>query len=81
MHTHKPRPVSERSGRLWLLAFGLALAVIGILWMLAGVQVQTHWTGQPMFSWGLVGGGVLCILLALIPNSYGWRWLGYLYTR
>ena len=69
MHSHK-RPASGRAGRLRRIAFGLALAVISVPWMLGGVQVQTHWTGQPMFSWGLVGGGGLCILLALIPESW-----------
>jgi hypothetical protein len=38
--------------------------------LLGGVQVVTHWTGQPMFSWGLIAGGGLCILLALIPAAW-----------
>jgi hypothetical protein len=53
-----------------LLAFGLAIAGVGMLWMKAGVQVQAHWTGQPMFSWGLVASGALCMLLALVPASW-----------
>jgi hypothetical protein len=39
---------------------------------LKGVQVVTHWTGQPMFSLGLLAAGGLCILLAFIPTS----WIG-----
>ena len=53
-----------------LLAFGLAIGGLGLLRLLAGVQVETHWTGQPMFSYGLVAGGALCALLALIPTSW-----------
>ena len=54
-------------GRLKLVGAGLALTAVGSTMLLRGVQVVTHWTGQPMFSWGLIAGGGLCILLALIP--------------
>jgi len=53
-----------------LLAFGLAIGGLGLLRLLAGVQVETHWTGQPMFSYGLVAGGGLCAILSLIPTSW-----------
>jgi len=62
-------PTVRPYGRLKLLGAGLALTVVGIAMLLRGVQVVTHWTGQPMFSWGLIAAGGLCILLALIPTS------------
>jgi hypothetical protein len=64
------RQVSTHLGRLKLVGAGLALGGIGVARMLRGIQVVTHWTGQPMFSWGLVAGGTLCILLAVIPVSW-----------
>ena len=57
-------------GRLKLLGGGLAFAILGSALLLRGVQVVTHWTGQPMFSWGLVAAGGLCIVLAAIPASW-----------
>jgi hypothetical protein len=57
-------------GRLKLVGAGLVLALVGFLRMAKGAQVVTHWTGQPMFSWGLFAAGGLCILLALIPTSW-----------
>jgi hypothetical protein len=51
-------------GRLKLVGAGFVLAVVGFLRMAKGVQVVTHWTGQPTFSWGLLAAGGLCILLA-----------------
>ena len=58
------------TGRLKLVGAGLVLALVGFLRMAKGVQVVTHGTGQPMFSWGLLAAGALCILLALIPTSW-----------
>ena len=57
-------------GRLKLVGAGLVLALVGFLRMAKGVQVVTHWTGQPMFSWGLLAAGGLCIILAVIPTSW-----------
>jgi hypothetical protein len=54
-------------GRLKLVGVGVALAVVGGLRMAKGVQIVTHWTGQPLFSWGLIATGALCVLLAAIP--------------
>ena len=62
-------PTVRPYGRLKLVGAGLVLA----LWVPFGwqeVQVLRHWTGQPMFSWGLVGAGALCVLLAFIPPSW-----------
>jgi hypothetical protein len=56
--------------RLKLVAGGLVLIVAGAVKISRGVQVSTHWTGQPLFSWGLVTGGAVCILLSLIPMSW-----------
>jgi hypothetical protein len=70
MKHHEMRPTVRPYGRLKLVGAGLALTVVGIAMLLRGVQVVTHWTGQPMFSWGLIAAGGLCILLALIPASW-----------
>jgi len=64
-------------GRLKLVGAGLLLAAVGIARMLRGIQVETHWTGQPVFSWGLIAAGALCLLLASIPPS----WLAKVTTR
>ena len=61
---------NTRFGRLKALGAGLILIAVGVLRMLGGVQVVTHWTGQPMFSWGLVAAGIVCILSALVPVSW-----------
>jgi hypothetical protein len=53
-----------------LVGAGLILAGVGMAWMLNGVQVVRHGTGQPLFSWGLVASGLLCIVLAIIPGSW-----------
>jgi hypothetical protein len=63
-------PLVRPYGRLKLVAAGLVLALVGTVRMLSGVQVVTHSSGQPMFSWGLIGAGGFCILLALIPQSW-----------
>lgn len=70
MKHHEMRPTVRPYGRLKLVGAGLVLTVVGIAMLLRGVQVATHWTGQPMFSWGLIAAGGLCILLALIPASW-----------
>ena len=64
------KPRFYRYGRLKLFAGGFSLAAIGVLRMLHGIQVVTHGTGQPMFSWGLVAGGMLCIALSILPTSW-----------
>jgi hypothetical protein len=69
MHGATPSTVRPY-GRLKLVGAGLVLALVGSLRMAKGVQVVTHSTGQPMFSWGLLAAGGLCILLALIPTSW-----------
>jgi hypothetical protein len=70
MKHHHAQVTVRPYGRLKLIGFGLALAIVGCLRLRAGVQVVPHWTGQPMFSWGLISGGGLCIPLALIPMSW-----------
>jgi hypothetical protein len=70
MKVHENPPIVRPYGRLKLVSVGLALAVVGCALLLRGVQVVTHWTGQPMFSWGLIAAGGLCILLAVIPASW-----------
>jgi len=68
MHKNKGN-ANSRFGRLKAVGAGLILVTVGVLRMLGGVQVVTHWTGQPMFSWGLVAAGIVCIVSALIPLS------------
>jgi hypothetical protein len=70
MKHHHAQVTVRRYGCLKLIGFGLALAIVGCLRVRAGVEIVTHWTGQPMFSWGLISGGGFCILLALIPMSW-----------
>jgi hypothetical protein len=38
--------------------------------MAQGIQVVRHWTGQPMFSWGLLAGGAVVVAAALIPDQW-----------
>ena len=70
MKHHEIPPTVRPYGRLKLVGAGLALAIVGSALLLRGVQVVTHWTGQPMFSWGLIAAGGLCVLLAVIPASW-----------
>jgi hypothetical protein len=62
---HSPSAWTPKTG--WR---GLALAIVGSTLLLRGVQVVTHWTGQPMFSWGLIAAGGLCVAIAAIPASW-----------
>jgi hypothetical protein len=61
---------NTRYGRLKAIGAGVILVAVGLLRLLGGVQVVTHWTGQPMFSWGLIAAGTVCILFAFIPSSW-----------
>jgi len=70
MKHHETPPTVRPYGRLKLVGAGLAFAVVGTTLLLSGVQVVTHWTGQPMFSWGLIAAGGLCVVLAIIPASW-----------
>ena len=55
--------------RLRGIVAGFVLVIVGCLRLNAGVQVVTHWTGQPMFSFGLIAGGLVLILASLLPDS------------
>jgi len=57
-------------GRLKLIGGGWALAGVGILRMHGGIQVVRHTNGQPMFSWGLIAGGIVCFIFAFVPVSW-----------
>ena len=70
MKQRQVSPTVRPYGRLKLVGGGLALAIVGSTLLLRGVQVVTHWTGQPMFSWGLIAAGGLCVALAAIPASW-----------
>ena len=75
MHSENSK-TNTRYGRVKAIGAGLVLAAVGFLRLLGGVQVVTHWTGQPMFSWGLIAAGIICILSAFIPNSWVARAVG-----
>jgi hypothetical protein len=66
--------VKERASNPWarLKLVGAGAALGGFGWALQhrGVQVVIHSNGQPMFSWGFIGAGLLCFVLALIPTSW-----------
>jgi len=70
MKHHEIPPTVSPYGRLKLVGAGLAFAVVGTTLLMSGVQVVTHWTGQPMFLWGLIAAGGLCVVLAIIPASW-----------
>jgi len=57
-------------GRIKLIGAGLVLALVGTARAFRGVQVVIQSNLQPVFSWGLIAGAGLCILLALIPASW-----------
>ena len=63
-------PTVRPYGRLKLVGAGLVLALVGALRMARGVQVVRDWSGQPMFSWGLISAGAVCIILAFIPPAW-----------
>jgi hypothetical protein len=48
MHADKSS-ANSRFGRLKAVSAGFILVAVGILRMLGGVQVVTHWTSQPLF--------------------------------
>jgi hypothetical protein len=66
-HEH---PLVRPYGRLKLIGAGVVLTLVGVAQLMRGVQVQLTSRGQPMFSWGLISAGGLCILFALIPVSW-----------
>jgi hypothetical protein len=69
MHLEHPKS-NTRYGRLKAIGAGMALALVGVLRLKGNVQVVRTWTGQPMFSWGLIAAGIVCIVSAFIPNSW-----------
>ena len=54
--------------RLKAIGAGAVLVAVGCLRTKGGTQVVTHWTGQPMFSSGLIAGGLVLIASAAIPK-------------
>jgi hypothetical protein len=56
--------------RLKLVGAGFALVAVGSLRIMADQQVVQHSNGQPVFSWGLIAGGILCLVLAPVPISW-----------
>ena len=54
--------------RLKAIGAGAALVTVGCLRIKGGTQVVIHWTGQPMFSSGLITAGLLLIASAAVPK-------------
>jgi hypothetical protein len=54
--------------RLKAIGIGAVLVAVGYVRIRGGTQVVTHWTGQPMFSFGLIAGGLVLIASAAIPE-------------
>jgi hypothetical protein len=66
----QPRKTSTvPKGRFKLLAGGVLLALVGHVQLHRGAQVTVNWTGQPLFAWGLVAAGTVCVLLGIVPTS------------
>jgi hypothetical protein len=70
------KSANTRYGRFKAVGAGLILILLGKLRLMGDVQVVNHWTGEPMFSWGLIAAGLLCIVLALVPQSWIARAVG-----
>jgi hypothetical protein len=54
--------------RVKAIGAGVILVAAGYLRIRGGIQVVTHWTGQPMFSFGLIAAGLVLIASAAIPE-------------
>ena len=54
--------------RLKAIAAGAILVGIGYLRIRGGTEVVTLWNGQPMFSFGLIAGGLVLIASAATPG-------------
>jgi hypothetical protein len=54
--------------RLKAIGIGTILLAIGYLLIRGGTRVFIHWTGQPMFSYGLIAAGLVVIASAAIPE-------------
>jgi hypothetical protein len=67
---------NTRYGRFKAIGAGLILIVVGKLRLMGDIEGVTHWTGQPMFSWGLIAAGLLRIVSALVPQSWIARAVG-----
>jgi hypothetical protein len=53
-----------------VIAGGLLVAFVGYSLLKAGKDVVTHWTGQPLYSVGLIVAGILLVVLSMIPSSW-----------
>jgi uncharacterized membrane protein YhiD involved in acid resistance len=54
--------------RVKAIGAGAILVAIGYLRIRGWTQVATLWNGQPMFSFGLIAGGLVLIASAAIPS-------------
>ncbi len=67
-HVDKER--QQLLSRFRLILSGVLLVAVGLLRLNGGISVVRHFSGQPIFSWGLIAGGIVCLLLALVPLSW-----------
>ncbi len=54
--------------RLKAIGIGAILVAVGYLRIRGGTEVVIHWTGQPMFSFGLIAAGLVVLVSAAIPE-------------
>jgi len=54
--------------RLKAIGIGAVIVSVGYLRIRGGTQVVIHWTGQPIFSLGLIAAGLFVIGSAAIPE-------------
>jgi hypothetical protein len=82
---HKPQPARPKSvgfpvkNRLQTTAIGSLLLFGGLFRIKHGVFIVINWYGQPFSSHLMVIGGVIMILVALIPSGWieraaKWTW-------
>jgi len=62
------KSIMNWKSRLQAIGIGSVFVAVGYLRIRGGTQVVIHWTGQPLFSFGLIAGGLVLILSAAIPG-------------
>jgi hypothetical protein len=65
----KARGASTK-GRLGVALGGLSFLSVGIIQLYRNVQVVVGRRGIPVFSWGMIAAGGVCILLSIVPVSW-----------
>jgi len=60
--------------RVKAIGIGIVILAVGLLRIRGGTQVVIHWTGQPMFSFGLIAAGLVVIATSLMPERLLLKW-------